>query len=597
MVDPLGVDGAPPRLSWRLQGDRGRGQRQKAWQVLVASSPEGLRRDQGDVWDSSRVDTAEQLHLPYRGRALRSAEQVFWKVRVWGDDEQPSVWSAPATWTMGVLRPAEWRGSWITDPELLALVRPFLGFRSRETDAEDHIQWVQVDLGAAHPLERLRLHALRHTVAEKLGFPHRFKVEVANRADLKDAVVAADHTDGDYDRWKNLIEVPLGGATGRFVRLTATRLRSFEGKACLAFSQMELVSRGRNVAVGALVTASESVEEAPWAAQAITDGLGVPGANPRANDTLLLRRELTVRAGLQRALANVSGLGQYEMTVDGKRVGTGFLTPGWTAYDTSALYDTYDVTALLETGRNAVGLLVAGGFYNVQEGRYHKFVSPFRPLVALAQVRLEYADGTVDVVGTDAEWRVAPGPVVFSNVYGGEDDDARLEAPGWNRPGFDDSAWRRATVVEAPGRVLRGASHASPPFGAFEVLAPVSVRPLRPGLSVYDFGQNASMMPRLRVRGRAGTKVKMIPAELLKADGSVDRESAGGDDAAWSYTLAGRAERDVVPAVLLARQPLSSGGAQRARGRRVARNRRPRERGRPFRLKGGGRVLVLERAL
>jgi alpha-L-rhamnosidase len=542
MVDPLGVDSAPPRLSWLLHGKSGRrGLRQKAWQVLVASSLDDLRRDQGDIWDSGRVDSAEQLHLSYRGRGLRSAERVFWKVRIWDGEDQPSAWSAPATWTMGVQSREEWRGKWITDPGLLAFARPFLGYRSSETPSEDHVQWVQVDLGAAHPLERLRLHALRHTVAEKLGFPHRFKVEVANLGDLSDAVVAADHTARDYERWSNLIDVPLG-ATGRYVRLTATRLRSFEGQACLAFSQIEVVSGGRNVARGAAVSASESVEQAPWAARAVTDGLGVPGANPRANDTLLLRRELPVRAGLRRALVHVCGLGQYEMTINGTRVGTDLFTPGWTAYDASALYDTYDVTALLATDANAVGLLLAGGFYNVQQGRYHKFVSPFRPLAALAQVRLEYADGTLEVIGTDGEWRAQSGPIVFSNVYGGEDHDARLESSGWSRPGFDDSAWAKTTVVDAPGRALRGASHASPPLRTFEVLAPVSVKSLGPGVSVYDFGQNASMMPRLRVHGAAGTRVKMIPAELVKADGSADRASVGDAEASWSYTLAGRSE-------------------------------------------------------
>jgi alpha-L-rhamnosidase len=541
MVDPLGVDGAAPRLSWQLRAQGGRGARQKAWRVLVASSRETLQRDQGDVWDSGRVESAEQLHLAYRGRALRSAEQVFWKVRAWDGEDRPSAWSAPGTWTMGVPSPEEWRGSWITDPGLLALTRPFLGYRSTETDSEDQVQWVQVDLASAHLLERLRLYALRHTVAEKLGFPHRFKVEVANQVDLSDAVVAADQTARDYEPWSNRIDVPLPGARGRYVRVTATRLRSFEGKACLALSQVEVVSGGRNVALGAAVTASDSVEQAPWAARALTDGLGVPGANPRANDTLLLRREVLVRAGLRRALVHVCGLGQYEMTVNGARVGTGLVTPGWTAYDTSALYDTYHLTAQLSTGRNAFVLLLAGGFYNVQEGRYHKFVSPFRPLMALAQVRLEYADGTVDLVGTDGQWRVAPGPVVFSNVYGGEDLDARLESSGWIQPGFDDSAWARATVVDAPGRVLRGASHASPPLRTFEVLAPVSVKPLGPGVSVYDFGQNASMMPRLHVHGAAGTKVKLIPAELVNPDGSVDRASVGGAEASWSYTLAGRA--------------------------------------------------------
>jgi hypothetical protein len=230
------------------------------------------------------------------------------------------------------------------------------------------------------------------------------------------------------------------------------------------------------------------------------------------------------------------------MTVNGTRVGDRLLTPGWTRYETACLYDTYDLTRSLRAGANAVGLMLAGGMYTVQEGRYHKFVSAFRPLTAIAQVRLEYEDGGVDVVGTDGQWRVASGPIVFSNVYGGEDHDARLEPGGWDRPGFDDSRWAAAVVTDGVARALRGASQGAPPFRAYETLAPVRVRELGPGVAVYDFGQNASMMPRLRVRGPKGAVVKMIPAELVKADGSVDRTSVGGGDAWWSYTLAGRAE-------------------------------------------------------
>ena len=543
MVDPLGVDGAPPRLSWQLRGE-GRGLRQTAWRVVVASSPGGLSRDAGDVWDSGRVESAEQLHVPFDGRALRSAEQVFWKVRVWDGEGRASSWSEPSTWTMGVLEPEAWRGRFVTDPDLVRRVRPRLGFKSEETETPDAVKWLQVDLGGPRPVQAVRFHAVRHTVAEKLGFPPRFKVEIASRPDFEGAVRVADYTDRDYDPWPTLIEVPVGGTSARYVRLTANRLRVFEGKACLALSQVEVVSGGRNVAVGAAVTASDSVEEAPWSAASVTDGLGVPGANSRANDTLLLRRGLRARPGLRRALANVCGLGHYEMTVNGKRVGTGLLTPGWTDYTKTCLYDTHDVTSLLRPGENAVGLFLGGGMYNVQEGRYVKFVSAFRPLAALAQLRLEYEDGSVETVGTDTEWRVSPGPIVFSNVYGGEDYDARREVPGWDEPGFDDSRWPAA--VEAPGVACarRGASQASPAFRTYEELKPRSQTELRPGVSVYDFGQNASMMPRLRVRGPAGASVKIIPAELLKADGSVDRTSVshGAVEASWSYTLAGRSE-------------------------------------------------------
>ena len=542
MVNPLGVDSTPPRLSWQLRGDGQRGLRQGAWRVLVSSSREALERDQGDLWDSGRVESDEQLHLPYGGRPLRTAEQVFWKVRVWDGDDRASSWSAPATWTMGMLEAADWRGGWITDPELLRWSRPLLGYRSQETDAAESPKWIQVDLGSAHPIQELRFHALRHTVAEGLGFPRRFKVDLASRSDFADAVPVADHTAADYGPWATLIQIPVGGVTARYVRLTATRLRLVDGKACLALSQIEVRSGGQNVAVGAAVTASDRLERPPWSTAAVTDGLGVPGTNPRANGTLLLRREFPVRARLRRALASVCGLGHYEMTVNGARVGTGLLTPGWTAYDKTCLYDTHDVTPLLRMGANAVGLVLGNGMYNVQEGRYHKFVSAFRPLMAIVQVRMEYEDGAVDVVATDGRWRVASGPTVFSNVYGGEDYDARLEPRGWEGPGFDDSTWSAAVAVDAPGRVLRGASHASPPFRAYEVFPPVQVREPRPGVAVYDFGQNASMMPRLRVRGPAGARVRMIPAELLKPDGTGDRGSSGGDEASWSYTLAGRAE-------------------------------------------------------
>ena len=540
MTDPLGVDSTPPRLSWQLRGDGSRGLRQSAWQVLVSSSLDGLSRDHGDIWDSRRVESDEQLHLQYAGRALRSAEQVFWKVRAWDGDGRASAWSKPATWTMGVLDASDWRARWITDAGLLRWVRPLLGYRSDETTTPATAKWVQVDLGSPHAIDELRFHAVRHTVAEGLGFPRRFKVQVANRPDFADAVTVDDHTAREYDAWVNLIKVPGKGGGARYVRLTATVLRVVDGKACLALSQIEVLSGGKNVAVGAAVTASDSDERPPWAAHAVTDGLGAPGANPRANGTLLLRRSFEVRPGLRRAVVNVSGLGHYEMTVNGARVGTGLLTPGWTDYDKTALYDTYDVTASLRAGANAVGLVLGNGMYNVAEGRYHKFVSRFRPLMAMGQVRLEYEDGTVAIVGTDEGWRVSSGPILFSNVYGGEDYDARLEPRGWDQPGFDDKAWSKAIVTEVPGRVLRGASHASPPFRTYETFPAVQVRELRPGVAVYDFGQNVSMMPRLKVRGSAGATVKLIPSELLNGDGSVDRASSGVGEASWTYTLAGR---------------------------------------------------------
>jgi hypothetical protein len=239
--------------------------------------------------------------------------------------------------------------------------------------------------------------------------------------------------------------------------------------------------------------------------------------------SMLLRREWTVKPGLKQALINVCGLGQYELTVNGQKIGEDFLSPGWSKYDRTCLYDTRDITASLKTGTNALGLLLGNGMYNVLDvpKRYTKFSGSYGPQKAIAQLRLEYADGSVDILGTDASWRVSPGPITFSSIYGGEDFDARRVQAGWDQPGFDDANWPAATEVAGPGGQLKGLSAAAPPIRAFELHRPVAVTRLTNGDEVFDLGQNASHIPTLRVSGPAGSRVRLLPAELTNADGTV----------------------------------------------------------------------------
>jgi alpha-L-rhamnosidase len=272
------------------------------------------------------------------------------------------------------------------------------------------------------------------------------------------------------------------------------------------------------------------------------------GARPGVSyETMLLRREFAVKRGLRRALAHVCGLGHYEMTLNGRKVGQDLLAPGWTKYDKTCLYDTHDIAPLLREGRNAVGILLGNGMYNVKGGRYTKFKGSFGPLKAIGQLRLEYDDGSMELVGTDDGWHASPGPITFSCVYGGEDYDARREAQGWDQAGFDDSRWEPTVRVGGPGGRLVGHSCAAPPIRVFDVLKPVSIKPLRPGVMVYDLGQNAALMPRIGVRGPAGAAVKITPAELVHADGRVDRGSCGGGEAYWKYTLDGRGHQTYFP--------------------------------------------------
>lgn len=259
------------------------------------------------------------------------------------------------------------------------------------------------------------------------------------------------------------------------------------------------------------------------------------------SETLLLRREFKVKPGLQRALAYVSGLGYYELSVNGHKAGDDLLSPGWTKYDKTCLYDTRELTPLVKEGRNALGLLLGNGMYNVEGRRYTKFKGSFGPLKTIMQVRLDYADGTTQIIGTDGRWRTSPGPITFSCVYGGEDYDSRLEPHGWDQPGFEDSKWQPAQEVSGPGGTLKGLSAYAPPIRAFERLKPVSALRQSPSVTVYDLGQNAALIPRIIVKGTAGSVVRIIPAELLDEDGLVDRRSAEPNLALsyWQYTLSG----------------------------------------------------------
>jgi len=543
-TDPLGIDVPAPRLSWKLESPV-RGQRQTAYQIMVASTSELLAAGKPDLWDTHKVSRDTSIHVPYSGKALHSSQQVFWKVRAWDKDRRASDWSAPAKWTMGILSAQDWKAQWIsftTNDKPRIYIN---GYHASASDTAENTKWVQVDLGSARPIEGVVLRPMDHGGKKGFGFPPRFKVEASNDPDFKQSVVLiADHTASDYPNpGAAPVTFPATGVQARYVRVTATKLWKRDDRYVFALCELEALSGGSNIALGAKVTALDSVEEFGWRKLGLTDGECGKGETPSDPPTLALRREFVVKPGLRRATINVSGLGCYELAINGSKVGEDLFPPGWTKYDKTCLYDTYDVTKLLREGGNAVSLLLGNGMYNVTGGRYKKFVGTFGPLKAIAQLRLEYRDGSVQMVGTGPEWKITPGPITFSCVYGGEDYDARLEQKGWTCSGFDDRSWRDAVVIgsspsAASAPALRGHSFASPAVRAIETIAPVKTTELRPGVKVYDLGQNVSMMPRVRLHGPAGSSVRIIPAELIHEDGSADRQSCGKGQAWWQYTFA-----------------------------------------------------------
>ena len=384
--DPLDIEAAKPRLSWVIDyGNEAmeiRGLKQSAYQVLVASTPELLATDKGDLWDSGKVDSDQSCQVAYAGKPLASRAHCVWKCRVWLDgggnsvrSDVPTRWSQPAAWSMGLLDPGDWHAKWI-------------------------------------------------------------------------------------------------GATAGF--------------------------------------------------------------DPKS--AIQLRKEFVLEKKIRRATAYVCGLGQYELRLNGGKVGDSVLDPGWTNYRKTCLYAAYDVTGQLKNGPNAFGVTLGNGMYNVPGGRYVKFKGSFGPPMAIVQLDVEYADGTSAMVVTDESWSWSPSPITFSCTYGGEDFDVRKETPGWDEPGFHGDTFKPAVVMDGPGGRL--SAQAAPPIKVMNEYRPAKVTEPKPGIMVYDFGQNCASMPKLVVKGPAGSSVRLTPGELLEKTGLVSQRSSGGP-AYYIYTLKG----------------------------------------------------------
>lgn len=238
---------------------------------------------------------------------------------------------------------------------------------------------------------------------------------------------------------------------------------------------------------------------------------------------------------LKQALVFVSGLGQYELYVNGTRAGDRFMAPGWTDYDKTCYYNSYDVTDRIKKGLNAIGVIAGNGFYNINRERYRKLVISYGAPKVILELLLFYDDGTIRSVVSDESWSAAPSPVTFTSIYGGEDYDARQRQEDWSEADFNDKSWRNAIAVKPPAGNLK-AEFDHP----LKVMQDFDARKIiHSGDSVYvwDFGQNASGIIRLKIKGKKGQQVRLWPAELLKD--SLANQKASGYPYYYTYILSG----------------------------------------------------------
>lgn len=366
LANPAGVDVPSPRFSWLLMADHETGVLQQSYQILVASSPELLNKDQGDIWNSGRVKSSVSVMIPFTGSLLRSNAEYFWKVKVW-TNRGATAWSDAAKWSMGLLAENDWKSRWI-------------------------------GLDKASPWD-------------------------------------------SETQWSRL--------SARY-----------------------------------------------------------------------LRKEFSTAKTVKRATVHIAGLGLYELFINGQRVGNQVLAPAPTDYRKSILYNTYEVTELLSSGNNAIGVTLGNGRYYTMRQDYKPYkINTFGYPKLRMNLIIEYADGSTESIGSNESWKLtADGPIRSNNEYDGEEYDARKELGNWAMPGYDDSNWQQAQRVTIPIAELR--SQMMPGMKVLQTIQPISMKS-RDDALILDFGQNLTGWMRIRVKGNAGDSIVMRFAETLQEDGSL----------------------------------------------------------------------------
>ena len=457
LVNPLGIDATNPRLSWIINSSR-RGERQAAYQILVASTPELLAKGQGDLWDTGKVQSDETTQIAYQGQPLASRKYCYWKVKIWDQDGR-DISSSAAEWSMGLLQSTNWTAKWIsagapTDNPAGQLVIRHASYEANDGSAETNV--------TAAVTRQVKANTL---------------VMAVNRRTLR-----ADPAEGHP---KHLhIDYEWNG-------------------------QARTLDANEN------------------------DTVTVP---PDAGALPYLRKSFHSAWHAQKAVLYATALGLYQIDINGHQVGDQIFAPDWTDYRKRVRYQAYDVTKLVQQGDNAIGAILANGWYSghIGNGGFQYFG---KEPALMAQLEVTYDDGSTETIVTDSSWKSHPSPILFSDFMLGENHDARRELKGWDMAGLDESKWSPIEVREAPPIVVE--SQVMEPTHELDELKPEKQTEPKPDHWVYDLGQNMVGVVRLKVSAPAGTEITLRHAEMLNPDGTLYTTNLRGAPSVDHYICRG----------------------------------------------------------
>ena len=254
----------------------------------------------------------------------------------------------------------------------------------------------------------------------------------------------------------------------------------------------------------------------------------------------MLRSDFKISGKVASARLYVTSHGLYEIHINGQKVGDDLFTPGWTDYNKRLQYQTYDVTDMLKNGDNAIGALLGDGWYRGYLSWFDYRNVYGSKLALLAQIKITYANGSTQVVGTNGNWKSTTGPILKSDIYNGETYDARLQKTGWTKAGYNDKRWDNVKTVNFPKNNLIAPQ--GPPVRKIEELKPVRVIYTPQGDTVLDMGQNMVGWVRFKVKGKRGIKITLRHAEVLDKHGNFYTANLRSAKATDTYILKGGGE-------------------------------------------------------
>ena len=547
--NPIGLSETSPRLSWQVvattQGARG--QYQSAYQIQVASSSQLLTSNQGDLWDTGQVVTNQTSQVVYAGPTLTSHQACYWRVQVWDKSGQSSGWSSPAAWTMGMLTTGEWTAQWIGRDDAPAYNA------NGTTFTQANWIWYPEGNPAVDAPAAPRWFRKVFTVPAGMGVAQALATMTA---DNSFALYVNGQLALSGDNWQQHYQTDISSflVNGTNVLAIATtngagaspNPAGLIGSFDLTFSNRQTNSFQTD---GTWITTNQlaanwnqtNFKASGWINAMVLGTYGISPWGSSSSKTYLaatmVRKDFNLAQLPARAVLYVTGQGLVEPRLNGAKVGNDYFVPGWTDYAQRLYYRAYDVTALLQTGSNAVGAILGDGWYrgNVAEFGQNIYGTKTR---LRAELHLFYAGGTNQVIASDASWQAGFGPIRQGDNQAGEVYDARLELPGWDNPGFSSLSWSNVTTGAEISPTIQ--AHPAEPVQTNQTFVPIAITQPQSGLYVLNFGQNISGWARLQVTNQpAGSQIIMRFGEWLNPDGTVFRDNLRTAAATDTYICKG----------------------------------------------------------